>query len=67
MGRKKIKKEIEEKRRGEEEHEHKEGSTLSDGVLDAFDEVAPEEEILEEDIFGGNEEDDTDDFGKEEW
>jgi len=44
---------------GEEEVE-KESSTLSDGVLDAFDEVAPVDPLLEDETLLEEEEDDLD-------
>lgn len=43
---------------GEEEETEKEGGTLSDGVLDAFDEVAPVDPLLEDDTLLPEEEDD---------
>jgi hypothetical protein len=47
---------------GEETEEtEKEGGTLSDGVLDAFDEVAPTDPLVEEDPFL-NEEDEIEDL-----
>ena len=48
---------------GEEEPE-KEGGTLSDGVLDAFDELAPVDPLLEDEtIVPENEEEDEIDSG----
>lgn len=56
-------KEDEKKVVGEEEPE-KEGGTLSDGVLDAFDELAPVDPLLEDEtIVPENEEDDEIDSG----
>jgi len=47
---------------GEETEEtEKEGGALSDGVLDAFDEVAPTDPLVEEDPFL-NEEDEIEDL-----
>ncbi len=52
------------KKVGGEEEIEKESSTLSDGVLDAFDEVAPVDPLLEDDsILPEDEEDDELDSG----
>jgi len=46
---------------GGEEETDKESSTLSDGVLDAFDEVAPVDPLLEEEeVIVEEDEDDID-------
>ncbi len=57
-------KEVEEVKKvvGEEEPE-KEGGTLSDGVLDAFDELAPVDVLLEEEVVIAEEDDDEIDSG----
>ena len=47
---------------GEEEPE-KEGGTLSDGVLDAFEEVAPVDPLLEEETVLTEDDDDEIDSG----
>jgi hypothetical protein len=48
----------------EEEEKEKEGGALSDGVLDAFDEVAPVDPLLEdENLLSDEEEDDMIDSG----
>ena len=47
---------------GEDEETEKESGTLSDGVLDAFDEVAPVDSLLEEEstLLESEEEDELD-------
>ena len=69
---KKIKKVIDTKTKGSKEEEkdldedkepEKEGGTLSDGVLDAFDEEVPVVDPLEEESLS---EDDDDDFNSDE-
>ena len=47
---------------GEEEPE-KEGGTLSDGVLDAFEELAPVDILLEEEVVVTQDDDDEIDSG----
>ena len=47
--------------KGEEEEETKEGGALSDGVLDAFEEVAPVDPLLEVEEEVAVTEDDEDD------
>ncbi len=54
------KKDEEVKKVGGEEETEKESGTLSDGVLDAFDEVAPVDPLLEEEESPLGEEDDDD-------
>lgn len=52
------------KKVGTEEEPEKESSTLSDGVLDAFDELAPVDPLLENEVaIPENEEDDEIDSG----
>ncbi len=52
------------KKVGGEEETEKESGTLSDGVLDAFDEVAPVDPLLEEEeVLPGEEEEDDIDSG----
>jgi len=46
---------------GEDEETEKESGTLSDGVLDAFDEVAPIDPLLEEEV-GLTEEEEEDEI-----
>ena len=58
----KVKKEDIKKVAGEEETE-KETGTLSDGVLDAFEEVAPVDPLLEEETLLAEEEEDEIDSG----
>lgn len=65
VGKKKVEtKEVEDVKKvvGEEEPE-KEGGTLSDGVLDAFDELAPVDILLEEETIIAEDEDDEIDSG----
>jgi len=58
------KKDEEVKKVGGEEETEKESGTLSDSVLDAFDEVAPVDPLLEEEeVPPGEEEDDGIDSG----
>jgi hypothetical protein len=56
---------------GEEEEEPKEGGTLSDGVLDAFEEAAPvdplEEDIVDIDALADKEDEDALDYDPDEW
>jgi hypothetical protein len=57
-------KEVEnEKKVAVEEEPEKEGGTLSDGVLDAFDEVAPADILLEEETLLAEEDEDEIDSG----
>ncbi len=58
----KSKKEEIKKPEGEEEVE-KDGGTLSDGVLDAFEEVAPTDPLAEEDTLATEDDDDEIDSG----
>lgn len=52
------------KKTGEEEETEKEGGTLSDGVLDAFEEVAPADSLLEDESLSiENEDEDELDSG----
>ena len=51
------------KKIGGEEEPEKEGGTLSDGVLDAFDELAPVDILIEEEAVLAEEEDDELDSG----
>lgn len=55
----------------EEAEAEKEGGTLSDGVLDAFEEVAPADALVEEDTLVVDDDDDELDSGDygdgEEW
>jgi len=52
----------------EEEEEVKEGGVISDGVLDAFEEAAPVDPLLEEEGLEEDEDDEEDlDYNPSEW
>lgn len=68
---KEVKKEIPKKESPKDEEEIKDAGTLSDGVLDAFEETAPAvDPLLEEEALlesEDNEDEDTLDYNPAEW